>query len=601
MAPMQLLLTSRSRQFLVPAFLILLLALGIRFLTWQDIHLEVGRMQTSVTENYKDSAHQLLRGDLRAFATDLDLMGHPPGYPILLAGIFKVFGDSDTAIEFIQMFADSAACVLVFMIAAQLLPMSVAIIAGLLAAFSPQFAYYSALLLPDSLAVVPVLLALYFIVRARRHPSLLNFAAAGALVGLSCWLRANALLLAPFLAAVTPVLTERGKRLRASAAIIFGALLVIAPITIKNAIVFHHFVPLSLGAGQTLLEGIAEYDEAGRFNIPKTDLGIMRQEADWYGRPEYAVMLFTPDGIRRERCRIARGLSVIRSNPAWFAGVMFRRAISSMRLDPVPVVAGESPVSHVYDKTATLQPVWAKASKELIRDGSDVSKPTTLTIVDDQWLHIVGDETKYGNQIVSPVISVEKQKDHVFRLPFKLEEGRALIKVTNADRSKVLASTGIDLVEGVSAAAQPLKQLALPFVSGNNTQVCLILADNASAPGHPVAQLGRIELFELGPSAYQWLRYLRIPIGFLQRFFLTAWILPLTLVGIILMIRASQSRTLMILVVVPLYYLLVQSALHTERRYLYVIQYFFLVLTSVSLWWLYGLLYQVLRKQAARE
>jgi len=90
-----------------------------------------------------------------------------------------------------------------------------------------------------------------------------------------------------------------------------------------------------------------------------------------------------------------------------------------MRLDPVPVVAGESPVSHVYDKTAALQPVWTKASEELIGDGSDVSKPTTLTIVDDQWLHIVGDETKYGNQIVSAVISVEKQKDYVFHLPFK--------------------------------------------------------------------------------------------------------------------------------------------------------------------------------------
>jgi Dolichyl-phosphate-mannose-protein mannosyltransferase len=598
---MQLLPSARPRKLLAPALIIFFLALGIRFLTWQDLHLEVWRVQTYVTSNYKDSAHQLLKGDLRAFVSDINHMGHPPGYSILLAGIFKVFGESDNAIQFVQIVCDVVAALMVLLIALELLPSAAALIAGLLAALSPQFAYHSVLLLPDSLSVLPVLLAVYLIVRARRHAGLLNFAAAGALVGLSCWLRANALLLAPFLAAVTPVVSERGKRLRSSAAIIFGALLVIAPITIKNAIVFHHFVPLSLGAGQTLLEGIAEYDEAGRFNIPKTDVGIMRQEADWYGRPDYAVMLFTPDGIRREHWRIARGLSVIRSNPAWFAGVMFKRAISSTRLEPVPVVAGESPVTHVYDNTATLQPVWTKASRELIGDGSDVSKPTTLTIVDDQWLDIVGDETKYGNQIVSPVISVEKQKDHVFRLQFKLEEGRALIKVTNADRSKVLASTGIDLVEGVSAAAQPLKQLALPFVSGNYTQVRLILADNASAPGHPVARLGRIELFELGPSAYQWLRYLRIPIGFLQRFFSSAWILPLALVGMILMIRASQSRALMILLLVPLYYLLVQSALHTERRYLYVIQYFFLVLTSVSLWWLYGLLYQVLRKQAARE
>jgi hypothetical protein len=36
--------------------------------------------------------------------------------------------------------------------------------------------------------------------------------------------------------------------------------------------------------------------------------------------------------------------------------------------------------------------------------------------------------------------------------------------------------------------------------------------------------------------------------------------------------------------------MLVQSALHTERRYVLIIQYFFLVLASVALWWVYGLL-----------
>src|SRR5207237_721184 len=123
---------------------------------------------------------------------------HPPGYPILLAGIVKVFGDSDTAIEFVQMICDSAAAVVVALIVFELLPVTVAIIAGLLTALSPQFAYYSVLLLPDSLAVLPILLAVYFMIRARKRPRLLTVAIAGALVGLSCWFRANALLLAPF-------------------------------------------------------------------------------------------------------------------------------------------------------------------------------------------------------------------------------------------------------------------------------------------------------------------------------------------------------------------------------------------------------------------
>ena len=236
-----------GRQLPVICFLIFLLALGVRFLTWQDNRLDVWKVETFVTSDYKDSAHQLLRGDLRAFLSDLNHMEHPPGYSILLAGIFRVFGDSDSATGFVQMTCDSAAAVVVALIVFELLPLAVAIIAGLLAALSPQFAYYSVLLLPDSLAVLPILLAVYFMIRALKRPRLLAFAMAGALVGLSCWFRANALLLAPFLAAITPLLFARDKRLHYAAALILGAVIIIAPITIKYSIVFHQGARIGRG------------------------------------------------------------------------------------------------------------------------------------------------------------------------------------------------------------------------------------------------------------------------------------------------------------------------------------------------------------------
>src|SRR5712691_2564914 len=258
---------SRKRLLVICA-VVFLVAFGVRFLSWQDNRREVGRVQTFVTSDYQDSARQLLRGDWRAFLSDLNHMEHPPGYPILLAGIFKTFGESDTAIQFIQMIADSAAAVFVFLIAGELFSLGIAATAGILAALSPQFAYHSVLLLPDSLAVLPILIAAYFLVRAIKQPRFLSFAIAGAFVGLSCWLRANALLLAPFLACLVPLLLSRERRLRCSLALVFGAAIVMAPITIKNAILFHRFIPLSLGAGQKLLQGIADYDQ-GRFHIPK--------------------------------------------------------------------------------------------------------------------------------------------------------------------------------------------------------------------------------------------------------------------------------------------------------------------------------------------
>ncbi|MEO7971062.1 MAG: hypothetical protein ABI698_07180, partial [bacterium] len=116
-----------------------------------------------------------------------------------------------------------------------------------------------------------------------------------------------------------------------------GALLIIAPLTIRNAIVYGKFIPVSLGAGQTLIEGIADYNSDGSLGLPQTDMELIRGEAETAHRPEYASSLFTPDGIERDRARLARGLAVIRAHPIWFAGVMIRRAASMLRLERTPL------------------------------------------------------------------------------------------------------------------------------------------------------------------------------------------------------------------------------------------------------------------------
>src|SRR5947207_1525315 len=165
-----------------------------------------------------------------------------------MAAIFKTLyvqddgqglSQADSALRVVQIIGDAASAVVLFFIAAELFPVALAIIAAMLCSFSPHFAYYSLLLAPDSLSILPLLLAVYFIVRAFKKPRLAAMITAGALIGLSCWLRSNALLLAPFIAIAIPFLFERGKRLRYSLALVCGAVVVIAPILIRNWIVFH--------------------------------------------------------------------------------------------------------------------------------------------------------------------------------------------------------------------------------------------------------------------------------------------------------------------------------------------------------------------------
>jgi hypothetical protein len=68
----------------------------------------------------------------------------------------------------------------------------------------------------------------------------------------------------------------------------------------------------------------------------------------------------------------------------------------------------------------------------------------------------------------------------------------------------------------------------------------------------------------------------------LQRIFITALFLPLTLLGAGMLSYQRQFQKLAILLLVPGYYFCTQSALHTEARYVLVIHYYLFVLAAVA-------------------
>jgi hypothetical protein len=262
--------------------------------------------------------------------------------------------------------------------------------------------------------------------------------------------------------------------------------------------------------------------------------------------------------------------------------VVFKRALASTRLDPVPRLLPESPVSHSLD--TSKPPVWQNTPVELMR--GERSAKANFSSVDDAWLRISSDDEPYANQLASELIPVDPFNDYVLTLPLKLEQGRVSVTVISGD-GQVLGSRVVDTKEGVDPIDQPTNQLTIPFVSAKNSQVRFAIANNASA--HSTMLIGTTQLIQFGPSSSTWLRYVRLPLRALQRVFTTAWILPFVLIGIVVLISKRRWQELAILFAVPAYYLFVQSALHTERRYVYVIHFFFLVFVSVALCWITGL------------
>ena len=579
----------RARSFRARALIaiaIFLLAFGVRLLTWHDTRFEVGKVQSSVAGDYQHVAQLLRQEGVRGFFSttsrlaDLNNLGHPPGYSILVALVRAFFGNSNAAVQFTQIVFDSLAAVLLFLIVLELFSLPPAAIAGAFAALSPQLSWNSVLLLPDSLAVFPILLAVYLLARSPHKPRLATFLIIGGLVGVSCWLRANAMLLTLFFAAAVWLLHGQ-RHWRYSLAVIAGTLLIVLPLTIRNAIVTRHFIPLSLGAGQTLLEGIADYDRDGRFGIPNTDMGIMRQESEIYQRPDYYGMLFNPDGVARERARMKRGARVIASHPFWFASVMARRAASMTRLERTRLISKTPAISRSMD-VADLQPITTSALTDLIARCRPQTASAGVHMDPDRFEPTLsGDAAKYGKQVTCGPFTTKPDVEYAFEIPVRAHQGR--MRVSVAAGNDQTASAIIEPLE-TKTGVQLVQHIRLPFVATD--RVANIDFSNEASNAPPIVDVSSINLYELGPARFLWTRYPRLLLHPLQRVFVTAVFLPLALFGVAIAIIRKRTAALIILAVVPLYFFTVQSAFHTEYRYVLAVNYFLFAFAAVGIGWI---------------
>ena len=648
-----------SRRLIITGTAIFLLAVGVSFLHWQDSHEEIvgGRVSLSgVFERYRKEAQRIVEEGGVLFPREWPdpgnarMLAHPPGYSILLAGLYTLNDDIVPSLWFAQIVGAGAAAVLVFLIATQLLGWATGLVSALLVALSPHLAYYSLILTPDSLAVLPLLCSIYLVVITFKHPRIIHMVLAGSLIGLSCWMTANAMLLAPFLCVVLYFIYERSRRMILAAALVASTIIVIAPLTIRNAIVFHRFVLLSIQAGLSLVEGIGDFDKEGRLGMPRSDREARQKDAEWTGRADYSPSLWYPDGIDRDRIRLSRGLAVIRENPGWFTRVCLQRAAfmlsyndSRAREFPfntaqAPRVLAEAPYGHALEINAgaqvnedtnsavlvlngatipgklalrnTRQPVASLSPDDFQTTGSLLSKASVLLADGGQALQITGDNSAYGDQFSSAPIAVQRYTDYVLVLPVNLLNADMALKVTSGDRRRTLALTSLAEVKREAAAAieptvvdssvaHPLAAIHLPFASGNRTEVRLVVSNNAAATV-PAAQLGKADIFEMGATPYAWTRYARAVVGGIQRNFTTIILRTLICVGIAFLALARRTRALVILLAVPVYYLSIQSPLHTEYRYILAIHYFMFVIAGVALVSLGTAMGQVIRSAIKR-
>jgi 4-amino-4-deoxy-L-arabinose transferase-like glycosyltransferase len=333
---------------LLALLFILALAFCVRALTANFIRANLndpGWFPSGIYANFDRQAQDWLDGRASMFWIDdpshTDAAIYPPGYPLWLAFVYTLTGNrTPGAVQNVQWVLDAFSVLLIVGLGVTAFGWRAGLWAGGIAALWPLLALSGAGPLADSPTAWIVIGAAWLLLLAAKRQSIAWAIGAGVLVGASCWLRANAMLLVFFwaLALLLFVRASWRRRVLMSAGVILAALLVIAPVVVRNVIAFHAFVPTGLGAGTNLWEGIGETERGAReFGAVATDRELIEQERAALQVPPGAPFdLYYPNGIQRDRERTRKAVAIVKQHPFWYAGTVVNRIVAVMKYAGAP-------------------------------------------------------------------------------------------------------------------------------------------------------------------------------------------------------------------------------------------------------------------------
>lgn len=258
----------------------------------------------------------------------------PPGYAYFLAAVYKLTGPSYFGPRVIQMALGLLNAFLAFLIARRYFGnVAGLVLAGLMATFWPFI--YTETDFEEPVVSVFLLLSLAHVLTrwAARDRGAWMALGAGALVGLVGLMRPNALLL------VLPVLwwtwwvhrrhgDGRGRFAKTAAALIAGTVLLVSPVTIRNYVVAHDFVPISSNGGINLYVGNREGAD-GLVKITLPGIGTLDTCFDHIGIVESVERNVGHRMKHSEVSNYFSGLALdwIRENPGKFVRLLWHKAL----------------------------------------------------------------------------------------------------------------------------------------------------------------------------------------------------------------------------------------------------------------------------------
>jgi len=246
----------------------------------------------------------------------------PPVYPLIVAVFFHLFGihtaQSIFAIHSFDSLINSLACIPIFLSARRSFSPRVALWAGWMWVFFPYGIYFSAAWAWSThLLLLCLCWILYMAQDLERSPQLGLWAGFGALAGFAALTEPTILLVVPFLLLLSAWrLARAGQRWLLPGVVASLTLAaVISPWLIRNAVVFHRFIPMRDSIGLEMWMGNNGYD----LRWTSDDKHPLHDAAELaeYNTGEMAYM-----DHKTEQAK-----AYIHDHPRWYAWMCARRAV----------------------------------------------------------------------------------------------------------------------------------------------------------------------------------------------------------------------------------------------------------------------------------
>jgi 4-amino-4-deoxy-L-arabinose transferase-like glycosyltransferase len=257
------------------------------------------------------------------FVSDQPSAIMPPVYPLIVAGIFKVFGvHTATSIFTVHAFdclTNALACIPIFLMARRSFGPRVGLWAGWAWAFFPYGIYFAAAWAWSThLLLLSLCWLLYLAQDLEVSPRLGLWAGFGWLAGFAGLVEPSVLVVIPFLMALATWKLARARKRwllpGAVASLVLAA--TIAPWLIRDAVVFHRLIPMRDSMGLELWMGNNGYST--RWTSDQLHpLHDAQELADYNRMGELAYMDHKAEQARE----------YIHAHPGWYAGMCLRRSV----------------------------------------------------------------------------------------------------------------------------------------------------------------------------------------------------------------------------------------------------------------------------------